>query len=115
MDLEEPNWFTWPMEIVNHRKGNSSDESPGNKLVGDGVSVLEEDRGDLLGHETGEARMEVPETQFPGPVPLPEDEVLQKEIEATIDLGNILGAALGGHSDIVKEALIGESNNAVSK
>ncbi|MFS8012652.1 hypothetical protein Hanom_Chr14g01323351 [Helianthus anomalus] len=115
MDLEEPNWFTWPSEIVNHRKVDSIAESPGNKSVGDGVSVTEEDRGDPLGHEIGETRMEVPETQFPGPVPLPEDEVLQKEIEATIDLGNILGAGLNGHSEIVKEALIGEGNNAVSK
>ncbi|KAJ0856583.1 putative RNA recognition motif domain, nucleotide-binding alpha-beta plait domain superfamily [Helianthus annuus] len=113
MDLEEPNWFTWPAEIVNHRIVDA--ESPGNKSVGDGASVMEEDRGEPLGHENGETSMEVPETQFPGPVPLPEDEVLQKEIEATIDLGNILGAALSGHTEIVKEALIGEGNNAVSK
>ncbi|KAF5775443.1 putative RNA-directed DNA polymerase [Helianthus annuus] len=117
LEAEEPIVFSWPVGLKNFV--NQGDPSRCNRYVSPEVANVDVEKEfiDPISHgvcEDGLSTMVegdpevliVPETQDSVPERLVVEEGLQKEIDATIELGIKLGAELGGQSNRIKEVSI---------
>ncbi|KAJ0879411.1 putative RNA recognition motif domain, nucleotide-binding alpha-beta plait domain superfamily [Helianthus annuus] len=124
VESEEPTVFSWPVGLQNF--ANQGVQSRSNRYASPEVSNegMEKEFVDPISQGACEDELStkvkgepevliVPETQDSGLERMVVGEGLQKEIDATIELGIKLGAELGGQSNRIREVVLNEGKNVV--